>query len=181
MEKPKNIDKITFENILDVSTSTEIQNTIRNIRNQKSIRKQMYTDHIISEEEHNKWLMHLAKTKEENAIFVIFYDGKTVGMVSLNNINRHQRTADWAFYISKKFSGKGIGSRVESQIIEFAFNEVGIEKLNCTVLETNPIVIRLHKKFGFKEEGILRKNVKKGKNRVDVYLLGMLKEEWSKK
>jgi len=36
----------------------------------------------------------------------------------------------------------------------------------------------LHKKFGFVEEGIRRKNVIKNNERIDVYLLGILKEEW---
>jgi RimJ/RimL family protein N-acetyltransferase len=60
-----------------------------------------------------------------------------------------------------------------------AFNEVGLEKLNCEVLDTNPAVVRLHKKFGFCEEGVRRANVIKAGRRVDVRLLGLLREEWS--
>jgi RimJ/RimL family protein N-acetyltransferase len=63
---------------------------------------------------------------------------------------------------------------------EKAFEEMGITKLNCEVLETNPSVIKLHKKFGFVEEGIRRKNIIKNNARVDVHLLGLLKDEWSK-
>lgn len=127
--------KIVFVPILE--TDSDVQNRIRELRNMENIRKYMYTDHIISEEEHQRWLASL-ENNDKQFVMVVKFENEVVGLVSLNNINRLHRTADWAFYIHEDLQGRGIGSVVEYMLIEKAFHEKGIIKLNCEVLETNP-------------------------------------------
>ena len=64
-------------------------------------------------------------------------------------------------------------------MIKFVFNELGLEKLNCEVIESNKAVIKLHKKFGFIEEGLRRKNIVKDKKRTGVVFLGLAKSDWN--
>jgi UDP-4-amino-4,6-dideoxy-N-acetyl-beta-L-altrosamine N-acetyltransferase len=172
----ESVRKLEFVPILE--TSESVWEEIRLLRNTDNIRKYMYTDHIIEKDEHLRWLSSL-RSSEANKVWVIQYFGKPIGIVSLNNINRRQRTADWAFYIREDLQGKGLGAAIEFQLIELAFNDEGLEKLNCEVLELNPGVVKLHMKFGFKQEGIRRKNILKEGRRIDVHLLGILKEEWA--
>jgi UDP-4-amino-4,6-dideoxy-N-acetyl-beta-L-altrosamine N-acetyltransferase len=168
--------KIELLPILEATQT--IQDSIRKIRNMENIRKFMYTDHIISEEEHNQWLENMENNNHQ-LVYVILYDKKPIGAVNIYNINRVHKTTDWGFYITEELRGKGIGTIVEYMILEKIFNELNIEKLNCEVLETNPIAIKLHKKFGFIEEGIRKKNVIKQNLRIDVHLFGLLKDEWT--
>jgi len=99
--------------------------------------------------------------------------------VLLTNINTLHKSADWAFYLNPDFlTKKGLGTLMEYYFLTYSFDNFDIEKLNCEVLEINPSVIKLHKKFGFMEEGVFRKNILKNDNRIDVYRLGILKEEW---
>ena len=55
---------------------------------------------------------------------------------------------------------------------------MGLEKLNCEVIETNKAVVSLHKKFGFIEEGFRRENIIKNGMRIGVSLLGLTKSKW---
>ncbi|WP_017904268.1 UDP-4-amino-4,6-dideoxy-N-acetyl-beta-L-altrosamine N-acetyltransferase [Pseudomonas asplenii] len=163
-----------------VDASPAIQAHVRTLRNQNDVRKYMYTSHEITEEEHLGWLDSL-RGNDRQRVFVVIRDGQVLGVVSLNAINTAQKTADWAFYLDTALQGKGLGSIVEFWMLDYAFNEAGLEKLNCEVLETNPSVIKMHQKFGFELEGVRRKNILKDGNRIDVILLGITKEEWSNK
>jgi RimJ/RimL family protein N-acetyltransferase len=64
------------------------------------------------------------------------------------------------------------------EALELAFGELGLHKLSCEVLSTNPTVVNLHKKVGFKEEGVFRDQHFDGSRRIDVVRLGMLASEW---
>jgi len=164
-----------FVSLVDASES--IQSRIRELRNQENVRKFMYTDHEISTEEHANWIASLRGNKRQQ-VFAVVRDGIAAGLVSLSAINEQQKHAEWAFYIDEAMQGAGIGSIIEFKLLDYAFNEAGLEKLNCEVLATNQPVIRLHEKFGFVREGVRRKNVVKNGERIDVVLLGILKDEW---
>ena len=63
-------------------------------------------------------------------------------------------------------------------MIERAFGEFGLSKLWCEVLESNKGVVRMHQRFGFKEEARLRRHVLKNGAWEDVLGLGLLADEW---
>ena len=50
--------------------------------------------------------------------------------------------------------------------------------MNCEVIETNGAVVKLHKKFGFMEEGFRRENIIKNIQRIGVFFLGLTKSDW---
>lgn len=170
---------MTFTNIL--SCPIELQQEVRNWRNHNEIKKNMYTNHVISSDEHNQWLTSLHKTSTTQ-VYIAFNDTLPIGLVSINNYKPLWSTADWAFYLNPDyFSHKGLGASLEYHFLNFIFSEFKLIKLNCEVLETNPLVIKLHQKFGFIIEGIKRKNIIKDNQRIDVILLGILHEEWIEK
>ena len=87
------------------------------------------------------------------------------------------KKCDWAFYLDIEERG-GVGSALELFMIDYVFGALGIEKLNCEVLESNQLVVEMHKKFGFCEEGFRRQNIKKNGSRIGVHLLGLVKSDW---
>ncbi|WP_426203851.1 UDP-4-amino-4,6-dideoxy-N-acetyl-beta-L-altrosamine N-acetyltransferase [Pseudomonas sp. TWP3-1] len=160
--------------------SPTIQAHVRTLRNQEDVRKYMYTSHEISEQEHANWLSSL-KGNARQQVFAVIKDELTVGVVSLNAINAQHKSADWAFYLDVNLQGKGLGSVIEFWMLDYAFDVVGLEKLNCEVLASNSAVVKMHQKFGFEVEGVRRQNVVKDGARVDVVLLGITKAEWLEK
>lgn len=169
---------LIFKNINDLDYDTQMK--VRDWRNEESIRKYMYDDSIISEENHKKWLTSL-KTNNNRFVFVIYFEDREIGVISIDNIDYVNKKCEWAFYIfDPNLRGKGIGKRLEISMIDYIFNELKMEKLNCAVLANNLNVVEMHKHFGFQVEGIIRQNYIKDNERIDVYLLGMLKEEWLK-
>lgn len=160
-----------------LKADSAIQNKVREIRNEEEVRKWMYTDHLISEEEHHAWLNHL-KTDSKQIVFVILTEEQTpLGSVSVNALDRRHMKSDWAFYLTSTSRG-GLGAALEFAFIDFAFDSLNLEKLNCEVIEGNDSVVKLHKKFGFTEEGFRRSSILKQGNRIGVHFLGILKTEW---
>lgn len=153
---------------------------LRELRNEPGVRNNMYTDHVISEAEHSAWLATVMTDKRQR-VFVVTYRSQAAGAAYLYNIDARNLRCGWGFYVGEAFQGKGLGPVIEYSMIEKVFGEMGMRKLNCEVLATNQAVIKLHKKFGFVEEGIRRQDVVKDGRRIDVCLLGLLSEEWQTK
>jgi UDP-4-amino-4,6-dideoxy-N-acetyl-beta-L-altrosamine N-acetyltransferase len=150
---------------------------VRDIRNQLSVRVSMYNEHLISENEHLSWIDALKGNGNHIVYAVLNEMQKPVGVVSLNAIDRLHKKSDWAFYLDESERG-GLGAAIEYFIIDYAFEALELMKLNCEVIETNIGVVRMHKKFHFREEGFRRSNIEKNAKRIGVYLLGLTAEDW---
>lgn len=157
--------------------SSEQQRKIRDIRNQPGIRASMYTDHIISEAEHAGWLSKMASDPRQIIFVVLDEMNAPIGVVSLNAIDWLHRKSDWAFYLDENERG-GLGAALEYTLVEYAFMNLNLAKLNCEVIETNEAVVRMHKKFLFEEEGFRRSNIEKDGRRIGVFFLGLTCEDW---
>lgn len=145
-------------------------------RNAVSVRSNMYTQHEISPAEHMAWWERVKKSVDHRYFIYETNDGP-LGVACFTSIDLLNRSASWAFY-AKPGAPKGTGSRIEWLILEHAFGVLQLHKLSCEVLAFNTPVIRMHEKFGFKVEGVLREQCKVGDDFVDVYRLGMLAGEW---
>lgn len=131
-------------NLLKIKEMKEI----KEIRNQNSVRKNMFTDHIISDSEHQIWQKKLATSKDEK-FFGVKYQDKIIGGLGLKDIKKSN--AYWSFYISENDKILGMGAILEFKALDFFFNKFRFKKISCYVLKKNYEVIKLHKKFGFSE------------------------------
>ena len=109
---------------------------MRTWRNSDNVRPFMYNSKIITEEGHSVWFDRMIYDKSK-MYWVIELENKSVGVVNLTNINKENSSCDWAFYIfNPDTRGKGVGSFVERFVLDYVFNELQLNKLNCEVLET---------------------------------------------
>lgn len=167
----------TINLVLLTSLDTESQMKLREIRNEESVRKWMYTDHVIGVNEHLSWINQL-KNDENQIVFVVISNEQTLlGAISISAIDRSHKKADWAYYLSQSARG-GLGSTLEYFFINFIFDSFDIEKLNCEVIEGNDAVVKLHKKFLFQEEGFRRSNIIKNGISTGIHFLGLTREDW---
>ena len=155
----------------------EQQIKVREVRNQPSVRSAMYTEHEIGLNEHLNWISKLKSDKRQIVFALLNEHQAPIGVVSVNMLDTLHKKADWAFYLDKNERG-GLGTALEFNFIEYVFNILSLEKLNCEVIETNEMVIKLHKKFHFVEEGLRRQNIYKNGDRIGVCFLGLTKADW---
>jgi UDP-4-amino-4,6-dideoxy-N-acetyl-beta-L-altrosamine N-acetyltransferase len=148
-------------------------------RNLPEIRRWMYTDHVISPEEHARWFEG-ALTDSTRKYWIVEVEGEPVGLANLADIAPAYRRATWAYYLAEgSVRGKGIGAFVEFKVIEHVFGEMGLNKLWCEVLVENEAVWKMHEAFGFRREALFRQHAWKDGAPTDVVGLGLLAAEWA--
>lgn len=147
-------------------------------RNAPTVRENMYTTHEISRTEHLSW-WERSRHSNFQRYFMYEFQGQPLGIVGFTDIDQGNQNSSWAFYASPN-APKGTGSRMEILALDYAFHELGFHKICCEVLAFNTTVIKLHKKFGFKIEGILREQYYRSGSFIDIYRLGLLASEWAR-
>lgn len=166
-------DDVSFRNVEEKDLEM-----IRNWRNSQDVRRFMYTEDFITEEQQIRWFNKISR-EEQSRYWVISYKEKPLGLVSITEISKTFDSCFWAFYLGDtNVRGAGIGSKIEYNILSYVFDELGLNKLRCEVLTTNPKVITMHEKFGFRREAFYRDHVRKGDEYFDVVGLAMLNREW---
>lgn len=148
-------------------------------RNQERIRANMYTDHVITGDEHAQWVRRaLADTCGQYLIFE--WQGQVSGFVSITGIDPRQGRATWAFYLGETTLPRGAGLAMEYLALEYAFEILVIRKLMCEVFAFNAPVIKMHGRFGFQQEALYKAHARKNDQYVDVVGLALFRDDWIK-
>ncbi len=74
--------------------------------------------------------------------------------------------------------GKGYGTQALRMLLRFAFAELNLFRVSAMVPEYNEAAIALLEKFGFMQEVCRRKALERDGRRWDLYIFGLLKDEW---
>lgn len=147
-------------------------------RNSPEVAAYMYTDHRISQAEHDRWFAAV-RAAEDRRYWIILMEGAPVGLANLARIDPAARRCEWAYYLGEASTrGRGLGSRIEYIVLRHVFETLGLNKLCCEVLLDNEGVWKLHETFGFLREALFREHVFKAGRFQDVVGLGMLRSDW---
>lgn len=117
-----------------------------------------------------------------NFAIVLKSENKVIGGTQLTNIDFHNGTAGGGIWINEKYWGKGYGTEAFGARIKYAFEELGLRRLENGYFKDNEKSHKMQLKFGYKDEGIRRKKyISRASNKIeDEYITGLLKEEWIK-
>jgi len=148
-------------------------------RNSPAVAAFMYSDHLITQAEHDRWFDSLSGNPRR-LDWIVMVDGAPVGLSSLVDIDMGQGRGTIARYLAEESArGLGVGSFAELKIADHAFGHLGLRKLWSEVLATNQAALASHLSTGFQREALLRAHVVKQGRPVDVIGLGLLAEDWS--
>ena len=117
-----------------------------------------------------------------NYAVVLKENNKVIGGIQFRNIDLVQGTASGGIWINEKYHGKGYGSEAWGARIKYAFEVLGLRRLENGFFAGNEKSWNMQKKFGYKIEGTRRqkyKSLSTGKI-VDEVVTGLLKDEWIK-
>ena len=114
----------------------------------------------------------------EFAIYALDED-KVIGSVGLDGISWHNRTSWVGIGIGERdYWGKGCGTDAMKIIARYAFEELGLHRLNLNVFAYNTRAIRSYEKVGYKVEGSVREAVHRDGKRWDVIFMGLLRKDF---
>lgn len=106
---------------------------------------------------------------------------KALGIISLTDIDYTNRSGTLHIMIGDvQNRGKGIGYFSTMEILNHAFNNLNLNRVELTVLSDNKHSLNLCEKVGFKKEGVQRSSIYKNGEFKDMVMLSMLKEEFER-
>ncbi len=124
-----------------------------------------------------KWVAKVLKQykirKPAQLSLAIDFKGEVVGGIGLSTIEGHQ--ASVGYWLAKPFRGQGITTRALKRITNYGFNQLKLKRIYAKTFLFNPASSRVLEKAGFKFEGVLKKDTKKGKKYLDVNLFAKVK------
>lgn len=147
----------------------------------------------INDEENNKYLHYDLPLREDKTLiwyknnkdrmdridFTITYQNIPVGLIGLLNIDKKNKKAEYYICIGeKKYKGKGIAYNASKLLIDFAYNELDINKLYLYTEISNTAAQKLFEKVGFQQEGLLRNDLIYNGKIIDRYIYGLILEEY---
>jgi UDP-4-amino-4,6-dideoxy-N-acetyl-beta-L-altrosamine N-acetyltransferase len=149
--------------------------TVWTWRNSERVRAVFYTDHKITWEEHLAWY---ERSKSDDSIQPMLFEcgGKPTGVVNFTRIDRQAGSSVWGFYIGDQKAPKGSGSIMGFLALDYAFGELGLQKVIGESFVSNKASVRYHQRLGFREEERLRK--KKRGEMQEVMRLKVTAESW---
>ena len=124
---------------------------------------------------------HLAEAEGPEATRRIFAaveqtSGEVVGHVELGHLDRTQRTATISRLLVGEPSarGKGTGAEIVSRLLEKAFGEMQLHRVDISVLDLNVAAIRMYEGLGFRTEGHFVEARRAGGKYWNVYYLSLI-------
>jgi RimJ/RimL family protein N-acetyltransferase len=125
------------------------------------------------------------KARESKTEFpFIVYDrksGKYAGSTRFYDINLPFKTLQLGYtWYGKDFRGTGLNKHCKFLLLQFAFETLGMERVEFRADNNNERSIAAMKSIGCKVEGVLRSNMPTfgGDVRRDSIILSILKKEW---
>ncbi|WP_242773255.1 GNAT family N-acetyltransferase [Sphingopyxis sp. YF1] len=100
--------------------------------------------------------------------------GELIGVVALYSIDRDHGQAEISFWIGSKHEGKGLMREAAEALINYAFDVIGMNRLEAYHMIRNTASERLLDRLGFRAEGYLRERVRKWGMLEDVKLWSLL-------
>lgn len=113
--------------------------------------------------------------------FAVHWEGedKPVGVVSLANINRANSSADLSVIVGdEKDRDRGLGTEAIRLLLDYAFEELGLNRVGLSVFDFNETAIHAYEKLGFEEEGRLRQAIWRDGDFHDAILMSILARNW---
>ncbi len=109
--------------------------------------------------------------------------GDVIGHIELNNIDLRNRAATVSKVLvgNTENRGKGYGTAMVHQLLDIAFGEMDLHRVELKVFDWNEAAIHSYQKLGFVIEGHLRDYRKYGDVYWSSYLMSILAPEWQKK
>lgn len=136
---------------------------------------------FVSCERDRRWVLEkIANNLVEDCLAICLSGSKQmIGYISLSNIDYRNSRADWSgLVIGKEHQHQGYGTQALYLLLEYAFEELGLNRVASSWLAENTVALALAKKLGFRQEGVLRDYVYKGGRRRDIILMSVLRTEF---
>lgn len=102
-----------------------------------------------------------------------------LGTVSLKNIDRKNKTAEFAIVLTQRAIGKGVAQQAVNEILQIGFEQYELYKIYLCVSKVNIRAVRFYEKSVFNFEAEFKEHLIDGMGkRRDLLWYSVTKREW---
>ena len=172
--------------ILRPLKDSDAEDIVRGVGNLEVSKWLLVVPHPYSLEDAKTWIIsNKKKWKDKNRDSYSYgielkKEHRIIGAMSLMHLSKTQGTAEVGYWIEQDYHGKGYGGEALKAVVDFAFNDLKLRRLEASIFDGNNSSGKLLEKLGFKQEGF-RKESKISKSNGQLHderLYGLLREEY---
>jgi len=148
--------------------------------NNVEINKYLESRHTHQDIQKVRLFVEVCRDSKLDFLFGIFLKNsmKHIGNIRLHSIDKNHSHAEIGLLIGDKNSwGQGFASMSISMVTQFAFNQLGLNKLSAGCYENNIGSKKAFEKSGYQIEGFFRSHVQSHNGREGVWKLGCLSSD----
>lgn len=141
-----------------------------------------WVDTTVNVADSRAFIEHTLRAREEKKGLTagVFYQGVLVGTAGFNRFDWTNKIGSIGYWLSEKFQGHGIMTRVAEALTDYAFNTLQLNRVGIRAAFENKKSRAIPERLGFVEEGQLRQAEWLYDHYVDHVVYGMLANEWVK-
>jgi len=126
--------------------------------------------------EHAIHRVNILASQDPLVNFAIAIDDQVIGGIGIEpRQDVYRKTAILGYWLSEELWGKGIMSEAVKLVTDYAFNQLGLFRIQASVYSKNPASMRVLEKAGYLKEGVMRNPVIKTGIVMDEHLYAILK------
>ena len=103
---------------------------------------------------------------------------RLIGALTLFSLHVDQRRAEIGYSLAPDFQGRGLAEEALRCALQFAFQQLGLCRMEADIDPRNTASCRLVERLGFQREGLLRKRWKVNGEDCDTAFYGLLANEF---
>ena len=148
--------------------------------NDVEINRYLESRHTHQDIQKVRLFVEVCRDSKLDFLFGIFLKNsmKHIGNIRLHSIDKNHSHAEIGLLIGDKNSwGQGFASMSISMVTQFAFNQLGLNKLSAGCYENNIGSKKAFEKSGYQIEGFFRSHVQSHNGREGVWKLGCLSSD----
>ena len=103
-----------------------------------------------------------------------------IGVISLMNLSDANSSGELSIIVGHPDDRhQGFGAEAIAVLLDYAFGKLGLNRVGLSVFDFNFDAYAAYEKLGFREEGRLRKALRRDGGFHDAILMSVLKREWN--
>ena len=117
---------------------------------------------------------------EQLDLLIVHREDGPIGVVGFVEVAQRDRRAVIGTWLGRRWWGSGANREVKALMARLAFERLGLERLGAYADLENGRSQAALERLGFQREGLLRRWHRHGDVAHDVYVYGLLREEWER-
>ena len=120
------------------------------------------------------------RSQREFACYAVVPEGldTAVGIFQVRALDAGFSTAEWGFALGSPFWGRGLFAEGARLVMQFAFDQIGVNRLEARAMAANERANGALRKVGARKEAVLRQSMAKNGCLHDEHLWAIVETDW---